>query len=436
MSLERVCQTFDLINGTRSRTQKEAYLAQLRDDPETAMIARQLLAAGLNWDRNYHIATVGKNIPDHPSIVETGVDNFLNMLKRLEEGDTRGNEARNFVDTILSTYPPEIRKWLRVILLKNPKMGVSYKTVNKVWPNLIETFEVMLAETITDPGMINYPVLVEIKVDGVRVVATVGPEFVRFTSRGGKPLYNCEEIGKRLQVHCYQSDFDLGKGVVIDGELFVNNLQDTLSVVRTSVNEPRPDLVAGLKLHAFDMMWKADWDSQFCPHAQLSRTEGVANVFPTMDKALGDKTVAVAFEGDTKPRIAHNKRELEKAYDEALAAGAEGLMIKSIQSKYCWGRSNAWYKFKPDETDAFEICGYYRGHEGRNEDRLGGFQVKVPTEFGEMIVCNVGGGYSDEQRDTFWEHRDAYIGHMINVKYKMKTPDENLREPVFAGFPD
>ena len=54
---------------------------------------------------------------------------------------------------------------------------------------------------------------------------------------------------------------------------------------------------------------------------------------------------------------------------------------------------------------------------------------------------NVGTGFSDEQRATFWNDRDNLVGKLCEVKYKevssdKKTGDESLQFPVFVGIRD
>ena len=43
----------------------------------------------------------------------------------------------------------------------------------------------------------------------------------------------------------------------------------------------------------------------------------------------------------------------------------------------------------------------------------------------------VGGGYSDEQRDDFWNRKDDVVGTVIEIKGQEITKDGVVRFPVF-----
>lgn len=72
---------------------------------------------------------------------------------------------------------------------------------------------------------------------------------------------------------------------------------------------------------------------------------------------------------------------------------------------------------------------------GRNKDRLG----KVYVDFKGNEV-GVGSGFSDEQREYFWQHPEKILYKIIEVKYKEETKNkdgtESLQFPVFVRIRD
>ena len=71
--------------------------------------------------------------------------------------------------------------------------------------------------------------------------------------------------------------------------------------------------------------------------------------------------------------------------------------------------------------------------DGKYKDVLGAFVVKFKDN-----EVSVGSGFSDEQRQYYWEHKDELIGKICEVKYKeiscdKKTGLESLQFPVFVG---
>jgi len=47
---------------------------------------------------------------------------------------------------------------------------------------------------------------------------------------------------------------------------------------------------------------------------------------------------------------------------------------------------------------------------------------------------NVGGGYEDHERDTFWKKRKQLVGKIIEIKYQDVTKGGSLQFPVFVRF--
>ena len=60
---------------------------------------------------------------------------------------------------------------------------------------------------------------------------------------------------------------------------------------------------------------------------------------------------------------------------------------------------------------------------GKNLRKLGALTIDV-----EGVSVDVGSGYSDRQREEFWKEPPK----IIDVRYKMKTPDGSLQFPVFV----
>lgn len=111
---------------------------------------------------------------------------------------------------------------------------------------------------------------------------------------------------------------------------------------------------------------------------------------------------------------------------------------EEVFSEYIWS-----YKYCPkckprDYSNYFtmdlRVIRIERGT-GRNKDRLG----KAIVEYKGNEV-GVGSGFSDEQRNHFWEYPDEIVGHIIEVKYKEQTKNkeglESLQFPVFVSIRD
>jgi DNA ligase-1 len=122
--------------------------------------------------------------------------------------------------------------------------------------------------------------------------------------------------------------------------------------------------------------------------------------------------------------------------DDAVEAGYEGIMIKSVDAPYECRRSSFWMKWKPVMTVDLNIVGFEEGT-GRNAGRLGAI-ICEGTDNDRDIRVNVGSGLSDENRDEYWTARDDLVGRVIEVAADAVTQNQDgsysLRFPRFVRF--
>ena len=101
--------------------------------------------------------------------------------------------------------------------------------------------------------------------------------------------------------------------------------------------------------------------------------------------------------------------EIDTWLQTYLEAGYEGLVLR---------QGDTWLKVKPLETYDVRVTGIKEGT-GRNKGRLGA----LLTEMG-----NVGTGFSDEQREQFFNNPPD----MIEVECMELTPSGKFRHPRFV----
>ena len=128
--------------------------------------------------------------------------------------------------------------------------------------------------------------------------------------------------------------------------------------------------------------------------------------------------------------LVSSEAEIHALYEAVRARGLEGLIIKDADAQYVTKRSHAWLKIKAEESVDVPIVGYEEGT-GKYEGMLGALIVDH-----EGVRVNVGSGFSDSQRQSFWEDRHFLDGRLIEVEYHEATPDGSLRHPRFKRFRD
>jgi DNA ligase-1 len=125
--------------------------------------------------------------------------------------------------------------------------------------------------------------------------------------------------------------------------------------------------------------------------------------------------------------------ELNKA---AVEGGYEGVMIKDVDAPYECKRTHAWLKAKPFIEVTLEVKDVEEGT-GRNEGRLGAL-VCAGEDDGRMVQVNCGSGFSDSDRDSFWDSRSSLVGQLVEVRADAITQNQDgtysLRFPRFKTF--
>jgi len=361
---------------------------------------------------------------------------FLQFLSELSSRKITGNDARKSILEIMDKVPMDEWNYLyRRILLKDLKCGVSIKNANAVLSKqatqLIPEFTCQLAKDSDNEknGLngIGWK-QVEVKLDGVRILSIVTPEgTVEQFSRNGKEVLNFPEI--RNQLSNYGKYLD--QPYVFDGEIMSDNFQDLMSKLyaKNSIVDTSDSV-----LWLFDMIPLSEFKKGKGTVRQIDRSDQLAKM---IDYEVHENIVAVSTKlinfndtNDIEEFNSMNKIALEQDY--------EGLMIKDIDAVYECKRSSSWLKKKPFITVDLVIDSVEEGS-GKNVGKLGAFVCSGEYE-GKEIICNVGGGFSDNDRKVYFESRNDLIGKMIEVecdKVTQSKDSENeysLRFPVFKRF--
>jgi DNA ligase-1 len=120
----------------------------------------------------------------------------------------------------------------------------------------------------------------------------------------------------------------------------------------------------------------------------------------------------------------------------AVDGGYEGVMIKDVDAPYECKRSHSWLKAKPFIEVTLEVIAVEEGT-GRNEGRLGAL-VCAGQDDGKDIRVNVGSGFTDADRSSFWTARNDLIGQLVEVRADAVTQNQDgtysLRFPRFKTF--
>lgn len=398
----------------RFSTKKEKFAALEGMDKD----GQRLVAEALD---PYRVFGVKKyDWPKHFCLKDAEFKHFFELLNKLHSRELTGNAARVAVNGVLSLYTEKTAKYLARVLNKDLDCGANESTFNKIYPGLVPTFSVMLASKVDEKYKWEFPCIAEAKYDGTRLIAVVDDGVVEYFSRSGKPSDFCNGLFDdeliKLSKHCKCN-------IVVDGEALASNFTETLNAKGSKGDEAKNNL----RFYVFDIMTLAEWKSQNPLYQQVDRS----NILEKLVKELKLQKIV-----KSKHRDINDLKEAKAFYEEMLAEGYEGLIIKKNNGLYEFDRSKNWAKWKPVLDFDLKIVGVFEG-KGRLAGSLGGFYLHGKDENGNVIETSVGSGFSDEQRDEFWKNQKKYVGKIAMLEAQEMSKSKNsetysLRFPVFV----
>jgi DNA ligase-1 len=311
------------------------------------------------------------------------------LLKMLHTREISGYDAQVLVNTHTKELTKRSSLLFQRILKKDLRMGTGIKSINKAFPGLIPTHDVMKAKPHFEIHRVRYPCFGSPKIDGVRSKFKRG----KFYSRNGHEYVGLEHLQSELSEITEE----------IDGELVVPNVSFQVGSGWIRSDDPTPD-------------------------AEFRIIE-----LPTIKDSLATRITMMAdlvFDGIwCVPRTTlSSETEIYDYYVECRRSGYEGAIITPYDYEYTGTRSWNWMKLKPLETYDAKVIDIYEG-KGKYVGQMGGAIVMFHGK-----PNKVGSGWSDNQRKAFWEKPMALISKMIEVHYMEKTDDGNMRHSRFHGF--
>ena len=379
-----------------------------------------------------------KQIPEKKDEDGPGLDwdSFSLIITGFVNRSFTGNLARDTVANMMkSATRAQWNGWYRRILIKDLRCGVSEKTINKVVEKkyaqfAIPVFGCQLAhDSANHESKVSGKKLIEVKLDGVRVITIVRCDGrVDMFSRNGKELANFPHIIEQISAVVKKAPpkYDL----VLDGEIMSSSFQDLMTQVHRKSDVKANDAI----LNLFDMCPLSNFEQGSWDKSQTLRSQMVQAWVEKNNLDLSNVTCLANELVDLD--TAEGQLRYKEINAQAVAGGYEGIMIKDPEAGYECKRSVAWLKLKPFIEVSLEVVDVEEGT-GRNVGRLGAI-VCQGVDDGKAIRVNVGSGFSDNGRDTYWASRDSILGQIVEVRADAVTQNQDgtysLRFPRFLRF--
>lgn len=360
-----------------------------------------------------------KKIKKQVSLELNSSDNIEDIFGYLESNSTGKDCDIAYVQSFINKQPEEYKEIYEQIFTKELKLGITSKTINKVWKNLIPEFDIMLAEKYMDridELEKNKPqIIITQKLDGIRCIGIVNNNNVKLYSRQGKPitgLLDIEEEMKKLENGCYDGELLLNQDNLSSKDLY----RETVTIVN-SKNTNKQNIIFNI----FDYFTIEDFvnKSNKVPcYLRKNKINSIINGFKWI------VPVPILYEGNFDNNI------IQKELNKQISLEHEGIMVNISNANYENKRTKNILKVKAMQDCDLRIIGFEEGT-GKNKGTLGALIVDYK---GNKV--GVGSGLTQEDRDKIWNNQKDYLNKICEIQYFEETQNKkdnslSLRFPVF-----
>ena len=397
------------------------YLKFLYDD----MITTGLSSKKINKEFNL----------DDFNYVDVFFDDALEVMEYLEKNNTGTDKVIMEVQCFLGSIEwIEYQNWLKQVFTKSYKCGITASSVNKAIPGIIHEFKCQLAhsyEKYADRIKSNF--YLSLKLDGHRTLAFINFKNnkvldVKFRTRKGHEVTGLNEIKDEIIKGFNLVDFTNAENIVLDGEITVlDDTTDPESVFQSTSKIIRKDgNKTGLKFQVFDYVLESEFWNGKSDLMYLERRGIIERMFGQIfNDAKYVVKVPILYSGDDISKIA----ELS---DKVTELGYEGIMLNTAHGLYETKRTPHLLKVKKFHSCDGIIKDVYEGS-AKYTGKLGGIVITFEDQ-----VVNIGSGFTDHERELYWNNPELIVGKIGEYQYFERTENQNggtdLRFATWKGL--
>jgi DNA ligase 1 len=437
-AIEQAFNAFEAIESTTSRTEKENILKANKDNE----ILKELLVLTYN-------AFIVFGVKKDPGVAPEGTGNYednypqmLTLLEDLSERRLTGNLALEAVRSYFSHLDEREYKWYLRIMQRDLKIGITEKTVNKIWKGLVPVFTCALANSY-DPKKMPARFVADIKFDGYRCLAFKYHDGrVELRTRNGHLLEGYAGIEHDVATY-------LPPGFIYDGEIMARS--GAFNDVQKSAFKKGEADKDGI-LNIFDVVSIEEFVNDTFHVVYEARLGFLDQISDILDAS---RSLARVYPTRVFTNTPEDLADLFVFHTHNVDAGHEGTMIKNLAAKYKKDKSNNILKMKDFYEIDLVVTGVYEGKTGtKYAGTLGGVTVDV-SDFDIKSQCpvndpkhtkklqyvpngtfevSVGSGWADADRNWYWKNPNDIIGKTIQISFQETTLNEkgghSLRFPT------
>lgn len=356
--------------------------------------------------------------------LEEGLDALFDLSNR----HVTGNAAIEHLTNILTNLTPDDAKVIERIIQKDLKCGVQISTANAVWGGLIHDYPVMLCSQFEQKlvDKVQYPALVQTKMDGMRFNAIVRNGTVEYRSRNGKEIQLLGNLDADFIAMAGDIDCVFDGELLVAGESGVLDRQTGNGILnkanKGTISAKEASMVRATVWDVIPYLYFIEGE---CPTPYGTRMESLSILFQKHSPAKVSLVQSWEVE---------NYDTAKALFEELLQRGEEGIILKDKRGIWENKRAKHQIKFKGELECDLKIVGVEEGT-GKYAGMLGA----VLCESCDGIVqVRVGSGFNDEQRKNLWKENlvDKIVAVKYNMRIKNKLGEESLFLPIFIEIRD
>lgn len=402
------------LQNTQGAKAKHDFLLRHKDN-ETF---RRLLWNACHPRRTYKVSEATLNTPGphrHYRIFE----DFFELCDTLADRESVTDELLHSVIAWLDDTDKFWKRELyRQILTKTLRLGVTHKSINKAIPGLFPEWNVQQAYPIE-----KYPLK-----EGTWFAVTEKLNGVRCTYYKGQLIARSGDVFEGLD-HILH-DLDAYPEWVFDGEL---TLKDKTGLTDNEAFRKATGILnsdgdkSSIQFTIFDSLpaWQFDFGESLLDYSKRREQLGLLFAFCMDSDPRNVSVLPCLYRGTDQTKI-------DELLEQMVREDKEGLMV-NLDVPYKRKRHSGILKVKRFYTMDLPVL---RVEEGTG--KYAGMMGNLVVDYKGNEV-GVGTGFTDEQRDWFWQQREVVPGTLAEVKYKeisanKQTGAESLQFPVFVGL--
>jgi len=359
------------------------------------------------------------------------LDWALDELEKLSSRQLTGHAGIEHLTNVLLSVHPDDATVVERIIGKDLRCGVADGTVNAVVKDFIPEYPCLLARPYDAKNIKNiiFPANSQLKADGVRANAMVAGDAVSHCGRSGREidLHGSLDHDLKLLASQYGTDmfFD-GEFVVVDSKEQIIDRKTGNGIINKAIKGTiSPEEAAMVRFQVWDAFPLNEFHTRRSAETYDKRFDHLVKAVQGIVENKEYMTLHSLKYGALKfrlipYRIVNSLAEAVQHFEELLAAGEEGTILKNFCGIWEDTRSKHLVKFKAELDADMEIIGWNPG-EGKFVGQVGSLIVASSDRLVEAAIS----GFPDDLRAEITRDINSWMNGIVTVLYNERISSKD-----------